>query len=47
MSGSNVSIAHNKASESGGGVYLLNSELNLQKQSNLMVFNNTAVHRGG
>ena len=44
---SDVSIAHNKATESGGGVYLLNSELNLQKNANFVIFNNTGVHRGG
>ena len=42
-----VSIAQNKVSESGGGVYLLNSELNLQEHSKFVLFNNTAAHRGG
>jgi hypothetical protein len=42
-----VSIAYNKASKSGGGVYLLNSELNIQMNGNLMLFKNTGEHRGG
>ena len=43
----NVTLAHNTATGSGGGVYLSGSELNCQRNSTLALFNNTAVHKGG
>ena len=43
----NVTIAHNRATGNGGGVYLSTSELNCQQNSTLVLFNNTAVHKGG
>ena len=42
-----ITTAHNIADEDGGGVYLSNSELNLQKHSRFDLFNNTATHKGG
>ena len=44
---SDVTIAHNTASRSGGGVHLSNSELYCQQKSIFELFNNTAVHKGG
>ena len=43
----NVTIEHNTATRNGGGVYLLNSELNCQWKSTLVLFKNTATHKGG
>ena len=43
----NITTAHNTAGEDGGGVYLSNSELNLQKHSRFDLFNNIATHKGG
>ena len=43
----NVTLAHNKATGNGGGVYLSGSELNCQRKSTFVLFNNTAVHKGG
>ena len=43
----NVTLAHNTAAGSGGGVYLSGSELNYQRKSTFVLFNNTAVHKGG
>ena len=42
----NVTIANNAAGD-GGGVYLSTSELNCQQNSTLVLFNNTAAHKGG
>ena len=42
-----VTIAHNTATRNGGGVYLSTSELNCQQKSTFVLFNNTAVHKGG
>ena len=42
-----VTIAHNKATENGGGIYLLNSELNYQQGSTSVLINNTAARKGG
>ena len=39
--------AHNTATRNGGGIYLLNSELNYQQKSTIVLFNNTVVHKGG
>ena len=44
---SDVTIASNKATRNGGGVYLLNSELNCQRESTFVLLNNTAMHKGG
>ena len=40
-------IEHNKASGNGGGVYLLNSEINCQTLSIFKLVNNTATYKGG
>ena len=42
-----VTLAHNTANETGGGVYLSNSELNCRQKSTFVLWNNTAVHKGG
>ena len=42
-----ILIEHNKATRNGGGVYLLNSELNCQRLSTFELFNNTAKYKGG
>ena len=43
-----VTIAHNTATGNGGGVYLeSNSELNCQRGSIFVLYNNTAVSKGG
>ena len=42
-----VSIAHNRATRNGGGIYLSNSELNCQRRSTLRFYNNSAIHKGG
>ena len=42
-----VTVAHNTASKSGGGVYLLNSELYCQRKSTFTLLNNTAEDEGG
>ena len=42
-----VIIENNTATRSGGGIYLLNSELNCRQNSTLMHLNNNATHRGG
>ena len=43
----NATVAQNMATQNGGGVYLSNSEMNLQQKSVFVLFNNTAVHKGG
>ena len=44
----NVTIAHNTATRNGGGVYLsATSELNCQQKSTFVLFNDTAVQKGG
>ena len=44
----NVAIAHNTAARDGGGVYLEStSELNCQRDSIFVLYNNTAVSKGG
>ena len=43
----NATIAHNTATQNGGGVYLLTSELNCQQKSTFVLYNNTAVNKGG
>ena len=43
----NVTIAHNVANRNGGGVYLMDSELNCQNVSMFALLHNTAAHRGG
>ena len=43
----NVTITCNTATRNGGGVYLLNSELNCKPRSNLGLLNNHARHKGG
>ena len=43
----NVTLAHNTATGSGGGVYFSGSELNCQRKSTFILFNNTAAHKGG
>ena len=42
-----VTIAHNIATENGGGVYLSTSELNCQQKSYFELYNNIAVSKGG
>ena len=42
-----VTIAHNAATRNGGGVYFSISELNCEERSTLVIFNNTAVQKGG
>ena len=42
-----VTIANNTATRNGGGIYLLNSELNCRQNGILMHLNNNATHRGG
>ena len=41
-----VAIAHNTATRNGGGVYLTASQLNCERMSTLILFNNTAVQEG-
>ena len=43
----NLTIAHNTVTGNGGGVYLLNSELNCQKKCNLLLDSNHAEDKGG
>ena len=43
----NVTIALNIATKNGGGVYLKNSQLNCLQNSTFVLFNNTALHKGG
>ena len=43
----NATVAQNMATQNGGGVYLSNSEMNLQQKSTFVLFNNTAIHKGG
>ena len=43
----NVTLAHNTATGSGGGIYLSGSELNCQRKSTFILFNNTATRKGG
>ena len=44
----NVTIAHNTAAGNGGGVYLEStSELNCQQGSTFVLYNNTALSKGG
>ena len=43
----NVTIAHNRATVNGGGFYLSSSELNCQQESTLVLYNNTAMNKGG
>ena len=40
-------IADNKATDTGGGVYLYQSELNCKVECNLLIHNNSAAMRGG
>ena len=40
-------IANNKATDTGGGVYLYQSELNCKVECNLLIHNNSAAMRGG
>ncbi len=40
-------IADNKATDTGGGIYLYQSELNCKVECNLLVHNNAAAMRGG
>ena len=42
----NLTVTHNSANESGGGIYLYNSEMNCSECS-LQLLNNTATCRGG
>ena len=42
-----LTIAHNTATGNGGGVYLSNSELNCQQKGTFVLFNNTALQKGG
>ena len=42
-----MTIANNIALDSGGGIYLYQSELNCQLQCALKMLNNTATHKGG
>ena len=42
-----VTLAHNRATGNGGSVYLSFSELNCQQKSNVGVFNNEALNKGG
>ena len=41
-----VTVAHNMANN-GGGIYLIESELNCLNKSTIILFNNTATHKGG
>ena len=43
----NVTILHNTASKSGGGVYLSTGALNFQQRSNFALFGNSAAQKGG
>ena len=44
----NVTVAHNIANKNGGGIYLIDSELEcLANKSTVILFNNTATHKGG
>ena len=43
----NLSAAHNVATRNGGGVHLLNSELNCQQRSNILLTRNNASGKGG
>jgi predicted outer membrane repeat protein len=43
----NITIAHNVANRNGGGVYLMDSELNCQNVSTFALLHNTAAHKGG
>ena len=43
----NITIAHNVANRNGGGVYLMDSELNCLNVSTFALLHNTAAHRGG
>ena len=43
----NISIYNNTASNSGGGIYLYQSELNCKRKSKLQIVSNTAMERGG
>ena len=42
-----IFIKHNTATRNGGGVFLLNSELNCQRTSIFKLYNNTATYKGG
>ena len=42
-----VTVAHNMANKNGGGIYLIDSELNCLNNSTIILFNNTATHKGG
>ena len=43
----NLTITHNSANESGGGIYLYNSEMNCTDCNSLKLLHNTAKSRGG
>ena len=43
----NVTIAHNTATGNGGGVYLSACQLFFQQESTFLLFNNTALKKGG
>ena len=43
----NVVLTNNTAIRSGGGAYLLTSELNCEQKSTFILFNNTAMEKGG
>ena len=43
----NVTVAHNTANRNGGGVYLMDSDLNCLNVSIFMLLHNTAAHKGG
>ena len=42
-----VTVAHNMANKNGGGIYLIDSELKCLNNSTVILFNNTATHKGG
>ena len=43
----NATVAQNMATQNRGGVYLYNSEMNVEQKSAFVLFNNTAIHKGG
>ena len=43
----NLTVTHNSANESGGGIYLYNSEMNCTDCNSLKLLHNTAKSRGG
>lgn len=47
VKGGKVTIANNTATETGGGIYLYQSELNCQDDSTLNISGNSAIERGG